>query len=77
MSHSKTSKIQMNQKTQTGGTVDAPRNQVNTDKKNDDALYLYKAKKYHYKCNRAIRDMMAGGKPCPAGFEKYLGPFTA
>lgn len=46
-------------------------------KANDDELYLYKAKKYHYKCQQKLRELMAQGKPCPAGYEKYLEPFRA
>ena len=38
--------------------------------------YLYKAKKYHYKCQAKLRSMMAEGKQCPEGFEKYLKPFS-
>jgi hypothetical protein len=43
---------------------------------NDD-LYLYKAKKYHYKCQMKLKEMMARGESVPAGYEKYLQPFTA
>ena len=42
----------------------------------DDQFNLYKAKKYHYKCQAKLRDMMSQGKQCPAGFEKYLKPFS-
>lgn len=38
-------------------------------------MNLYKAKKYHYKCQSKINEMMAGGQQCPMGFEKYLQPF--
>jgi hypothetical protein len=40
-------------------------------------LWLYKAKKYHFKCQKKLREMMANGQKCPAGFEKYLGRFEA
>jgi len=42
----------------------------------DDEYYLYKAKKYHYKNQACLKGMMAQGKSCPSGFEKYLQPFT-
>lgn len=37
---------------------------------------LHGAKKYHYKCQMKIREIMANGQQCPAGYEKYLEPFT-
>ncbi len=43
---------------------------------NNDELMLYKAKKYHYKNQNKLKEMMAQGKPCPAGYEKYLQPFS-
>lgn len=44
---------------------------------NDDQLNLYKARKYHYKCQAKVRNMMSQGQQCPTGFEKYLKPFSA
>lgn len=40
-----------------------------------DGFYRYKAEKYHYKCQRKVREIMNQGKPCPAGYETYLQPF--
>jgi len=40
-----------------------------------EAFYRYKAEKYHYKCQKKVREIMAGGKQCPAGYESYLQPF--
>jgi hypothetical protein len=52
------------------GPMDGPYNY------GDDDINLYKAKKYHYKCQAKLRDMISQGKQCPAGFEKYLKPFS-
>jgi hypothetical protein len=38
--------------------------------------YRYKAKKYHYKIQNTLRDMMSKGGSCPCGYEKYLEPFS-
>ena len=43
----------------------------------EDELYKHKAKKYHYKCQKKVREIMASGKACPPGYEKYLKPFSA
>lgn len=40
-------------------------------------INLYKAKKYHYKCQAKIKSLMAEGKQCPSGFEKYLEQFSS
>jgi len=42
-----------------------------------DDINLYKARKYHEKCHQKIKEIMAQGKQCPAGFEQYLKPFDA
>lgn len=44
---------------------------------NEDDLLLYKAKKYHYKCQAKVKEIMAQGKSCPVGYEKYLQSFSA
>jgi hypothetical protein len=41
----------------------------------EDQYYRHKARKYHYKNQIKIKEMMGAGKPCPAGYEKYLKPF--
>jgi hypothetical protein len=46
---------------------------LNQDK---EALYKYKAKKYHYKIQQALKTMLANGQSVPAGYEKYLTPFS-
>ena len=43
---------------------------------NEDDLLLYKAKKYHYKCQARLKERMSQGKTCPQGYEKYLQPFS-
>ena len=43
--------------------------------KTDEAMYEYKAKKYHYKIQQKLGDMMRGGAACPAGYERYLKPY--
>lgn len=48
----------------------------NTRFDNEEDLLLYKAKKYHYKCQAKLKEMMSQGKSCPAGYEKYLQPFS-
>jgi hypothetical protein len=42
------------------------------DKSSDD----YKARKYHHKIQTTLHRIMAGGKPCPQGYEKYLKPYN-
>jgi len=42
----------------------------------DEQLYLHKAKKYHEKIRMRLTEMQKGGKPIPAGYEKYLKPFN-
>lgn len=44
-------------------------------KESNDNDYTYKAKKYHYKCQHLIKQMMANGAKCPIGYEHYLEPF--
>lgn len=44
---------------------------------NVEDLYLYKAKKYHYKCQAKLKEMMKEGKPIPQGYEQYLQAFNA
>ena len=36
--------------------------------------YKYKAYKYHMKNHELIKQMQAGGKPIPPGYEEYLKP---
>lgn len=43
---------------------------------NIEDLYLYKAKKYHYKCQAKLKQMMREGKAIPTGYEQYLQPFS-
>lgn len=62
-------------------TVPMNRNNASTEPQNDE-LYLYKAKKYHYKCQQKLTDLKqkAGSNgqswKCPSGYEKYLLPFS-
>jgi len=44
---------------------------------NNEDLYLYKAKKYHYKCQAKLKEMMREGKDIPQGYEQYLQPFNS
>jgi hypothetical protein len=62
---------QANQNSQHGGYVSSSGNRFDSE----DDLLLYKAKKYHYKCQAKLKEMMAQGKSCPVGYEKYLEPF--
>jgi hypothetical protein len=39
--------------------------------------YEYKAKKYHYKIQNVLKQMIANGQSCPPGHAKYLKPFGA
>lgn len=48
----------------------------NTNNENKEALYKYKARKYHYKIQQALKQMLANGQSVPAGYEKYLQPFS-
>lgn len=41
----------------------------------NDQLMRHKAMKYHYKNQKKLKEMMAKGMACPAGYEKYLRPF--
>jgi hypothetical protein len=42
---------------------------------NNEEMFRYKAKKYHYKCQAKLAELQAANKPVPAGYEKYLKPF--
>lgn len=48
----------------------------NTQNIDQEALYKYKAKKYHYKIQQALKQMLANGKSVPDGYDKYLQPFS-
>ena len=48
----------------------------NTQNDDNDALYKYKARKYHYKIQQSLKQMLANGQTVPVGYEKYLMPFT-
>lgn len=48
----------------------------NTQNEDKEALYKYKAKKYHYKIQQSLKQMVANGQSVPAGYEKYLMPFS-
>lgn len=51
-------------------------NQSNMEKKGGATdVYLYKAKKYHYKCQAVIKKLMEKGNKCPVGYEHYLNPY--
>jgi hypothetical protein len=39
-------------------------------------MYEYKAKKYHYKCQQKLKEIMQNGGKCPAGYERYLKPYA-
>lgn len=57
-------------------TSDSDGESMSTSKANyDDEHYLYKAKKYHHKCQAKLMKMMSQGIPCPTGYERYLRPF--
>jgi major membrane immunogen (membrane-anchored lipoprotein) len=43
---------------------------------NNGVDYRYKAKKYHHKIQKTLRDIMNKGGSCPCGYEKYLQPFS-
>ncbi len=48
----------------------------NTQNDDKEALYKYKARKYHYKIQQSLKQMLANGQTVPAGYEKYLMPFS-
>jgi hypothetical protein len=42
----------------------------------DEEYFEYKARKYHYKCQQKLKELMQNGGRCPAGYEKYLKPYA-
>jgi hypothetical protein len=42
----------------------------------DDEFYRYKARKYHYKIQHKLKEIMQSGGSCPAGYADYLKPFN-
>jgi hypothetical protein len=63
-----------NNKNKKGGCPSSGSSYPSLDE-NQEAYYKHKAEKYHYKCQKKLKDMMAQGKACPTGYEVYLQPF--
>jgi len=42
----------------------------------EEEFYRYKARKYHYKIQHKLKEIMQSGGSCPAGYADYLKPFN-
>ena len=60
---------------QTSNTIRKEDDNQGVTSKDLEKTYLYKAAKYHNKNHQLLKKMMASGKSCPPGYEKYLQPF--
>ena len=69
MSSSKSANNSNMSKMNGGSVAPAPSNS------NNEAFYLYKARKYHEKIRMKLQEMERRGLKCPDGYEQYKVPF--
>jgi len=54
----------------------APTQTVQRGGQEEEEFYRYKARKYHYKIQHKLKEIMQSGGSCPAGYADYLKPFN-
>lgn len=65
-------------KNMNGGSIFESAPAVNANIQGGDALFAHKARKYHYKIQKVLKDQFQNqGRSIPSGYESYLGEFQA